>query len=90
MIRIIKTYDECRDFAFGFNDDLHFSDPMLCHEEQFQNNLIKSIEKPDKHCVFGIYREEQMIGLFAKDIDQFPLACTSPNYSMYGMREQSV
>ena len=26
----------------------------------------------------------------AKDIDQFPLVCTSPNYSMYGMREQSV
>ena len=26
----------------------------------------------------------------AKDIDQFPLACTSPNYSMYGMREQSA
>lgn len=65
MIRIIKTYDECRDFAFGFNDDLHFSDPMLCHEEQFQNNLVGSIEKPDKHCVLGIYREEQMIGLFA-------------------------
>ena len=40
MIRIIKTYDECRDFAFGFNGDLHFSDPMLCHEEQLQNNLI--------------------------------------------------
>lgn len=65
MIRIIKTYDECRDFAFGFNDDPNFSDPMLCHEEQLQNNLVKSIEKPDRHCVLGIYREEQMIGLFA-------------------------
>lgn len=65
MIRIIKTYDECRDFAFGFNDDPNFSDPMLCHEEQLQNNLVKSIEKPDRHCVLGIYREERMIGLFA-------------------------
>ncbi|MGN1001619.1 MAG: GNAT family N-acetyltransferase [Oscillospiraceae bacterium] len=65
MIRIIKTYDECRNFASGFNGDPNFSDPMLCHEEQLQNNLIKSIEKPDRHCVFGIYREEQMIGLFA-------------------------
>lgn len=65
MIRIIKTYDECRDFAFGFNDDPNFSDPMLCHEEQLQNNLVKSIEKPDRHCVLGIYREERMTGLFA-------------------------
>lgn len=65
MIRIIKTYDECRDFASNFNGDPNFSDPMLCHEEQLQHNLIKSIEKPDRHCVFGIYREDQIIGLFA-------------------------
>lgn len=65
MIRIIKTYNECREFASGFQGDPDFSDPMLCHEEQLQNNLIKSIDKPDRHCVLGIYREEQMIGLFA-------------------------
>ena len=65
MIRMIKSYDECREFASSFQGDPDFSDPMLCHEEQLQNNLIKSIEKPDRHCVFGIYREEQMIGLFA-------------------------
>lgn len=65
MIRIIKTYDECRDFASGFQGDPNFSDPMLCDEEQVQCNLIKSIEKPDRHCVLGICREDQMIGLFA-------------------------
>ena len=65
MIRIIKTYNECREFASSFQGDPDFSDPMLCHEEQLQNNLIKSIEKPDRHCVLGIYREERMIGLFA-------------------------
>ncbi len=65
MIKIIKSYDECRDFASCFNGDPNFSDPMLCHEEQLQNNLIKSIEKPDRHCILGIYRDEQMIGLFA-------------------------
>ena len=64
MIRIIKTYEECSDFAYGFNGDPNFSDPMLCDEEQMECNLIKSIEKPDKHCVLGIYREDQMIGLF--------------------------
>lgn len=64
MIHIIKTYDECRDFASDFNCDPNFSDPMLCHEEQLQNHLIKAIERTDRYCVFGIYREEQMIGLF--------------------------
>ena len=64
MIRIIKSYDECRDFASGFNGDPNFSDPMLCDEEQVQCNLIKSIEKPDRHCPLGIYRGDQMIGLF--------------------------
>lgn len=65
MIRIIKSYDECRDFAAGFNGDPSFSDPMLCHEEQLQHNLIKPIEKTDRYCVFGIYRENHIIGLFA-------------------------
>ena len=65
MIRKIKTYNECREFASRFQGDPNFSDPMLCHEEQLQNNLVGSIEKPDRHCVLGIYREEQMIGLFA-------------------------
>ena len=64
MIRIIKTYEECKDFASGFNGDPNFSDPMLCDEEQVQCNLIKSIEKPDRHCPLGIYRGDQMIGLF--------------------------
>ena len=65
MIRIIKSYDECRDFASGFQRDPNFSDPMLCDEEQMECNLIKSIEKPDKHCVLGVYNEDQVIGLFA-------------------------
>jgi hypothetical protein len=65
MIRIIKFYDECREFASGFQGDPNFSDPMLCNEEQIQGNLIKSINIPDRHCVLGIYSEDQMIGLFA-------------------------
>ena len=64
MIRIIKTYDKCREFASGFQGDPQFSDPMLCNEEQVRCNLIKSIENPDSHCVLGIYSEDQMIGLF--------------------------
>ena len=64
MIRIIKSYDECRDFASGCLRDPNFSDPMLCDEEQVECNLIKSIEKPGRHCVLGVFNEDQMIGLF--------------------------
>lgn len=64
MIRIIKSYDECRDFASSFQKDPNFSDPMLCDEEQVECNLIKSIEKPHRHCVLGVYNDDQMIGLF--------------------------
>lgn len=65
MIRMMKTYEECRDFVSSFQGDPHFSDPMLCSEEQMRNNLIKSIENPGRHCVFGVYQGTQMIGLFA-------------------------
>lgn len=65
MIRIIKTYDECRDHVPGFYGDPGFSDPMLADEKELQKNLIKAIRNPEKHCVLGVYREEQMIGLFA-------------------------
>lgn len=64
MIRIIKTYEECRDFAFGFYGDPIFSDPMLTNEEQIQNNLIKSIDRADCR-VLGVDRDGQMVGLFA-------------------------
>lgn len=65
MIQRINSFEECRDFVFGFLGDPEFSDPMLSNEEQLQNNLIKSIEKPEKHCVLGVFRNGQMVGLFA-------------------------
>lgn len=64
MIRIVKSYDACRDFAFGFYGDPFFSDPMLTNEEQIQNNLIKSIDRADCR-VLGVDRDGQMVGLFA-------------------------
>lgn len=64
MIRIVKSYDACRDFAFSFYGDPIFSDPMLTNEEQIQNNLIKSIDRADCR-VLGVDRDGQMVGLFA-------------------------
>ena len=63
MIRVIKSYDECRDFASGFQADPNFSDPMLSDEEQVQCNLINAIDRTDRY-VLGVYRDATMIGLF--------------------------
>ena len=65
MIRMIKTYEECRVFAAGFQGDPCFSAPMLSSEEQLQSNLVNPIGNPDRYCVFGVYREETLTGLFA-------------------------
>ena len=65
MIRMIRTYEECRCFAAGFQGDPHFSDPMLSSDEQLQCNLVRPIENPDGYCVFGVCHEETLIGLFA-------------------------
>ena len=47
-----------------FHGDAQFSDPMLTNEEQFQTNLVKCVEHPDRHCALGVYLGEQLIGLF--------------------------
>ena len=64
MIRIIKSYDECRDFVLDLQGDPCFSDPMLTNAEQVQCNLVKSIDNPDMHCAIGVFQENQMVGLF--------------------------
>ena len=63
MIRIIKSYDECREFASRFQGDPNFSDPMLSDEEQVQCNLINAIDRTDRY-VLGVYQDAAMIGLF--------------------------
>ena len=63
MIRIIKSYDECREFASSFQGDPNFSDPMLSDEEQVNCNLINAIDRTDRY-VLGVYQDAAMIGLF--------------------------
>ena len=63
MIQIIKSYDECREFASSFQGDPNFSDPMLSDEEQVQCNLINAIDRTDRY-VLGVYQDATMIGLF--------------------------
>lgn len=62
--RKIADYEQCRSFVSGFFQDENYSDPMLATEEQVQNNLIQSIEEPNEHDAIGIYRNNELIGLF--------------------------
>ena len=64
VVRTIQSMDECIEFVRGFHGDAQFSDPMLTNEEQFQTNLVKCVEHPDRHCALGVYLGEQLIGLF--------------------------
>ncbi len=61
----IRAYGECRSFVEGFFGDPVFSDPMLTCDEQLQTNLLNALHKPETHRVFGIYRADRLVGLFA-------------------------
>ena len=65
MIRLIHSYEECRDFVDSIEADPFFSDPMLANAEQRNSNLVKAIDLPERFCVFGVFREEKMVGLFS-------------------------
>lgn len=64
MIKVLTSFDECREFAATFDGDVEFSDPMLCDGEQLHGNLIKAFDKPDRFDVLGVFRGDEMIGLF--------------------------
>lgn len=64
MIKIIDSRDAALEFALSFAGDREFSEPMLSNAEQVKNNLLKSIEQPEKYRTFGVYQEDALIGLF--------------------------
>ncbi len=64
-LRSIQAYRECKAFVEDFFGDPDFADPMLTDAEQLENNLLKSIRRPETHRVFGVFREKTIIGLFA-------------------------
>ncbi len=64
-IRSISSYEGCEAFVEGFYNDFDFCDPMLTCDEQLSSNLLNAFRKPETHRVFGIYRANRMVGLFA-------------------------
>ena len=65
LIRKIRSFEECEAFIRRIQRDATFSDPMLSNEEQVKNNLLKAIKKPESHCVLGVFRDGDMVGLFS-------------------------
>lgn len=64
-IKPICTYESCATFVESFYGDFDFCDPMLTNEEQLHSNLLNAIHKPEAHRVFGVYRVDRLVGLFA-------------------------
>lgn len=64
MIRKIKSIEECRDFAAGCLNAPGFSDPGISNEKELTDRLGNALGRPEEHLVLGVFREEQMIGLF--------------------------
>ena len=63
MIQRLTSLDSCMEFIKDVNADPVFSDPMLVSDEQWEINLLKSVERPDKE-VLGVYRDDALIGFF--------------------------
>ena len=64
-VKQINSFDACEKFVRSFSADDPFSDPMLSDHEQVTNNLINAIEKKENHSVIGIFKNNQMVGLFS-------------------------
>ncbi len=65
MIKLVTNKEEIIDFALSFKNDGKYSDPMLSNDEQFKNNLFKSIEDPGSYRTFAVYDKDVMTGLFS-------------------------
>lgn len=58
MIKIIKAYDECRDFV----SDFLLEEPV---QDEITERLTKHIANPDQNRVIGVFAEGCMTGLFS-------------------------
>lgn len=64
MIKRLDSAREHLDFINKINSDPKFSDPMLCTDEQIKCNLLDAENKKNTNYIFGIFEEQELIGLF--------------------------
>ena len=63
MIQKLTSLEPCMGFIQDLNSDPEFSDPMISTPQLIEQNLMKSVNKPDDH-VLGVYEDGVMTGLF--------------------------
>lgn len=59
---MIKILDSAREYLY-FIRKIN-NDPMLCTDEQIKCNLIDAENKKNTNYIFGIFEEQELIGLF--------------------------
>ncbi len=63
MIQKLTSLDSVMDFIRDVQQDPVFSDPMLSTDEQWENNLLRSVKREDEE-VLGVYQDGILTGFF--------------------------
>lgn len=69
MMQKLTSLDSCMEFIHGIKDDPVYSDPMFVTPETMKSNLFDAVQS-DYKSVFGVYRDEELIGLFSFMIEE--------------------
>ncbi len=69
MIQKLTSLDSCMEFIHGIKDDPVYSDPMFVTPETMKFNLLDAVQSDDQS-VFGVYRDQKLIGLFSFTISE--------------------
>ncbi len=64
MIQKITDFARIERFVSQLQDDPCYCSPMLSDDEAIQNNLLRSIQRPDLHDTFGVYSSGILTGVF--------------------------
>lgn len=67
MIQRLTSLDSCMEFIKDVQQDPVFLDPMLSTDEQWENNLLRSVKREDEE-VLGVYRDGKLAGFFVFQI----------------------
>ncbi len=67
MIQRLMSLDSVMDFIRDVQQDPVFSDPMLATDEQWENNLLRSVKREDEEALV-VYRDGELAGFFVFQI----------------------
>ena len=67
MIQRLTSLDSVMDFIRDVQQDPVFSDPMLATDEQWENNLLRSVKREDEEALV-VYRDGELAGFFVFQI----------------------